>query len=103
MPEENYVRYWIGPNNSIKDISYKYSPINHISNKSPSIISIHGENDRVFPYSQATSLHKKLDQNKVTNTLLTIDCDSHGYLEDKIQNKIDSLVFNFLLKEIKSD
>lgn len=103
MPEENYVRYWIGPNSSINDISDKYSPVKFISNKSPSIISIHGESDRVVPYSQAISLHKKLDQNKVNNTLLTIDYNSHGYLEDKIQNKIDSLVFNFLLKEIKSD
>tara|TARA_Y100000590_G_C15509600_1_gene934870 strand:+ start:152 stop:937 length:786 start_codon:yes stop_codon:yes gene_type:complete len=101
MPEQNYVRYWVGNKESIDEISINYSPIYFISNNSPAVISIHGKNDQVVPYDQALELHSALDEKKINNFLLTVDYDSHGYLEYKIQNKVESIIFEFLLKLMK--
>ena len=72
-----------------------------ISNNSPAVISIHGKNDQVVPYDQALELHSALDEKKINNFLLTVDYDSHGYLEYKTQNKVESIIFEFLLKLMK--
>jgi dipeptidyl aminopeptidase/acylaminoacyl peptidase len=42
------------------------------------VLTIHGDNDQLVPYSQAVHLHKALTAAGVTNRLVTIPGGRHG-------------------------
>lgn len=95
-PEWNYARQWVGDPARMDSISGKYSPIHNITKNSPPIISIQGENDSVVPSSQAISLHKILDQQKIKNELVLIKGGKHlGFSNEGFQEAY-SKIFRFI-------
>ncbi|RPH36360.1 hypothetical protein EHM92_04620, partial [bacterium] len=44
----------------------------------PPVLTIHGDSDKVVPYSHAVRLHKALDAAEVPNKLVTIPGGGHG-------------------------
>jgi len=54
------------------------SPVNHVSSDDPPFLIVHGNNDKVVPYSQAEVLIKKLKENKVTAELITLENGNHA-------------------------
>lgn len=70
---------WLGP----ADADYRHqlarriSPISHVRNGLPPILTIHGSDDNVVPYAQAVSLHDALARTDVPNRLFTIGGGDH--------------------------
>jgi len=59
-----------------------YSPVTYINGNSVPTLMIHGNKDRIVPFSQSEILKKKLDENNVKNELIPIDKGDHGLNED---------------------
>ena len=92
-PLLNFVQRWLPEDTNLKDFSNTYSPINYISNHTPAIISIHGTDDRLVPYSQALSLHAKLT---TPNKLVTINGGGHWRFTDEEHAYIREKLYSFL-------
>ena len=61
-----------------EQLAKQLSPVNYVRAGSPPIITIHGENDDVAPYSHSVRLHSMLDKAGVPNQLVTIKGRKHG-------------------------
>ena len=59
-----------------------YSPVTYINQNSVPTLMIHGNKDRIVPYSQSEILKKKLDESNVKNELILIDKGNHGLNEE---------------------
>jgi acetyl esterase/lipase len=74
----NYAREWFGSMSNPEPLARQLSPVNYVRAGLPPIITIHGENDDVAPYSHAVRLHSLLDKAGVPNQLVTIRGRKHG-------------------------
>ena len=75
---KNYAREWFGSMSNAEQLAKQLSPVNYVRAGLPPIITIHGENDDVAPYSHAVRLHALLDKAGVPNQLVTIRERKHG-------------------------
>ena len=75
---KNYAREWFGSMTNAEQLAKQLSPVNYVRAGLPAIITIHGENDDVAPYSHAVRLHSLLDKAGVPNQLVTIKDRKHG-------------------------
>jgi acetyl esterase/lipase len=75
-----YAVSWIGTGPRRDDLARRISPINYVRDGLPPILTIHGDADRVVPYSHAVRLHQALTKAGVRNQLLTIPGAGHGWL-----------------------
>lgn len=75
---KHYAMEWFGSMSNREELARQVSPVNHVSAGLPPIITIHGDNDDIVPYSQAVRLHAALDKAGVPNQLVTIRGGKHG-------------------------
>ena len=75
---KNYAREWFGSMSNAEQLAKALSPVSYVRPGLPPIITIHGENDDVAPYSHAVRLHSMLDKAGVPNRLVTIRGRKHG-------------------------
>jgi len=75
---KSYAREWFGSMSNAEQLAKQLSPVNYVRAGLPPIITIHGENDDVAPYSHAVRLHSLLDKAGVPNQLVTIKGRKHG-------------------------
>ena len=75
---KNYAREWFGSLGNAEQLAKQLSPVNYVRSGLPPIITIHGENDDVAPYSHSVRLHSMLDKAGVPNQLVTIRDRKHG-------------------------
>jgi acetyl esterase/lipase len=75
---KNYAREWFGSLSNAEQLAKQLSPVNYVRSGLPPIITIHGENDDVAPYSHAVRLHSMLEKAGVPNRLVTIRGRKHG-------------------------
>lgn len=80
-PDWNYTAPWIGTGD-LESINQNYSPVYLLTAESPEILSVHGVRDEVVPYSQGTLLHKKAEELKIRNRLISIEEGNHGGFGD---------------------
>ncbi len=73
-----YAVQWIASTTDRKEIAKRVSPLNYVRNENPPIITIHGDADKIVPYSHAVQLHEKLERAKVSNKLITVPGGGHG-------------------------
>lgn len=69
-----------------KSIYEKYSPVNHITSKFPSVLLVHGLRDSIVPYTSSVKMHKGLRKHKIKSKLLLHPYGDHGFefvLRDK--------------------
>ncbi|MCZ6617414.1 MAG: alpha/beta hydrolase [Gammaproteobacteria bacterium] len=92
-PRGNYALSWIGAKNRIAKISADYSPMSHITDDAPPIITIHGTDDSVVPYDQAEALHSSLS---TPNRLVTLTDGKHGGFSDTQYQEAMASIFEFL-------
>jgi dipeptidyl aminopeptidase/acylaminoacyl peptidase len=75
---QNYAVSWLGSQSGRDELARRVSPISYVREGLPPILTIHGDQDDVVPYSHAVRLHTMLDKARVPNQLLTIPGGKHG-------------------------
>ena len=94
--ERNWAIAWLGSQRDRKEIADSVSPIHHVGANLPPILTIHGDADRIVPYSHAVELHKRLDAAGAKNQLFTIPGGGHGdFAKDEVA-QIDKTIRAFL-------
>lgn len=94
--EKSYAVSWLGSQRDRKEIADSVSPIRHVREGLPPILTIHGDADKVVPYSHATELHRRLDAVGAKNELLTIADGGHGGFSQAEVERIDATIRAFL-------
>ncbi len=93
---KNYAVAWLGSKENSAAIAKKVSPLTYVRPGLPAIITIHGDNDDVVPYSHAVRLHEALTKAGVKNELVTISGGGHGWFTDKETLAAYDKVWKFL-------
>lgn len=75
---KHYAMEWLGSRSDRLELARQLSPVTYVRRGLPPIITIHGEQDDVAPYSQAVRLHAGLEKAGVPNKLVTIAGRKHG-------------------------
>ncbi|MBN1398428.1 MAG: alpha/beta hydrolase [Bacteroidetes bacterium] len=75
---KHYAIEWFGSMDGRMELAKQISPITYVRPGLPLIISIHGDEDDIAPYSQVVRLHKELDKAGVPNKLITIKGAKHN-------------------------
>ncbi len=94
--QQGYAVRWMGSLPDRYEIAKRTSPLTHIREGLPPIFTIHGNADKIVPYSHAVRLHKALDKAGVTNHLHTVEGGGHGGFSKAEQIKIHGKVDAFL-------
>lgn len=74
---KHYAMEWFGSLPNRAELARQLSPVNYVRAGLPPIISIHGDQDDVAPYSAVVRLHTALDKAGVPNQLVTIKGRKH--------------------------
>lgn len=93
---KGYAVAWIGDQPNADEIAKRVSPINMVSKDNPPILTIHGTNDELVPYSQAVRLHQALDRAGVPNQFYTVKGGGHGGFSPEETQKIWATIRQFL-------
>jgi acetyl esterase/lipase len=75
-----YAVSWMGSAPGREELARRISPLTYVRPGLPPILTIHGDADKVVPYSHAVRLHEALTKAGVRNQLLTIPGAGHGWL-----------------------
>jgi acetyl esterase/lipase len=75
---QNYAVSWLGSQSGREELARRVSPISYVREGLPPILTIHGDQDDIVPYSHAVRLHTMLDKAGVPNQLMTIPGGKHG-------------------------
>jgi acetyl esterase/lipase len=75
---KHYAIEWFGSMKNRAELAKEVSPINYVRAGLPPIITIHGDQDNIVPYSQSVRLHAALDKAGAVNQLVTIRGAGHG-------------------------
>lgn len=75
---KHYAMEWFGSRPDRRELARQLSPVNNVRPGLPAIITMHGDQDNIAPYSGAVKLHQELDKAKVPNKLITIKGRGHG-------------------------
>lgn len=80
---KNYAVAWLGSLANRQQIAKEVSPLTYVRPGLPPIITVHGDQDDVVPYSQAVRLHEALTKAGDKNELVTIHGGKHGWFSDQ--------------------
>jgi len=84
---KHYVVEWFGSMDNRMELAKQISPVTYVRAGLPLIISIHGDEDDIAPYSNVVRLHKELDKVGVPNKLITIHGAKHdGFNREALIN-----------------
>lgn len=91
-----YAALWIGGQPDGESVARLVSPLSHVREGLPPIITVHGDQDTTVPYSQATRLHAALDAHGVKNKLVTITGGGHSAFGKEGTRFAFKQIFDFL-------
>lgn len=74
---KHYAMEWLGSRPNRAELARQLSPVSYVRAGLPPIISIHGDQDDIAPYSHVVRLHAALDKAGVPNQLVTIKGRKH--------------------------
>ncbi len=91
---------WFGDLENRAELAKRLSPLTHVRNGLPPIITIHGDLDPLVPYQQAVRLHEALSHAGVPNQLVTVPGAGHGsqFWKPEENLKAQKAIFDFLEK-----
>lgn len=96
--EKSYTVRWLGSLTNRKQIADAVSPIHHVRKDLPPILTIHGDADKIVPYSHAVELHKRLKAAGTENQLHTVTGGGHGGFSPEHVAVIDKTIRTFLAR-----
>jgi acetyl esterase/lipase len=94
--KQNYAASWIGSQPDPGKLAERVSPLTYVRAGLPPILTIHGDNDQLVPYSQAVRLDKALEKAGVQRKLITIPGGHHGGFTRDQMNMIYASIRDFL-------
>jgi acetyl esterase/lipase len=95
--KHGYAVSWLGSLPNREDLARQVSPLTYVRPGLPPILTIHGDADRLVPYSHAVRLHEALTRAGVRNQLLTLPGAGHGGFTDEQELKAFETVRAFLV------
>ncbi|MEX1139838.1 MAG: alpha/beta hydrolase [Bacteroidota bacterium] len=93
---QEYAVSWIGNQENGASVAKRVSPLTYVRKGLSPILTIHGNNDQLVPYSHAVRLHDALTKAGIRNELLTIPGGMHGGFTDDEMKKIFQTIRDFL-------
>ncbi|HUI10975.1 MAG TPA: alpha/beta hydrolase [Bacteroidota bacterium] len=75
---KSYAVNWLGSLPDRDAVAARVSPLTYVRAGLPPVLTIHGDNDQLVPYTQAVRLHRALTDAGVPNRLLTVPGGKHG-------------------------
>jgi dipeptidyl aminopeptidase/acylaminoacyl peptidase len=91
-----YAVSWLGSLPGREDLAKRLSPLSYVRPGLPPILTIHGDADKIVPYSQAVRLHQALAKAGVKNQLLTIAGGGHGVFTTEQELNAFDVIRTFL-------
>ncbi len=89
---KGYAVEWFGSQSNRKQLAPQLSPIAYVTAQTPPVITIHGDQDKVVPYSHALRLHEALKKAGVANQLVTIPGGGHdGFTAQQLSSSWDAI------------
>jgi acetyl esterase/lipase len=89
---------WFGSMLERRALAVSISPLGLVRPGLPPVVTIHGDEDPVVPYAQATALHAALDQHGVPNELVTVAGGNHGGFRRQDVQQANAKIRAFLAK-----
>lgn len=93
---KHYAIEWFGSMSDRLPLARDLSPLSYIRSGLPAVITIHGDQDDIVPYSQAVRLHNALDKAGVPNKLITINGAQHGGFDRDTMTRCFAQIREFL-------
>jgi acetyl esterase/lipase len=93
---KDYAVRWFGGMEDRVTVAKRISPLTYVRPGLPPIMTIHGDEDAVVPYSHAVRLHRELDRVGVVNRLFTVTGGGHGGFSSEERVKIHEAIREFL-------
>jgi acetyl esterase/lipase len=81
--KHGYAVSWLGSLPDREDLAKRVSPLTYVRSGLPPVLTIHGDADKLVPYSHAVRLHEALTRAGVRNQLLTLPGAGHGGFSDE--------------------
>ncbi len=94
--KQNYAASWIGSHSEPEKLAERVSPLTYVREGLPPILTIHGDNDQLVPYSHAVRLNQALEKARVRHELITIPGGRHGGFTPDQMKMIYASIRNFL-------
>jgi acetyl esterase/lipase len=91
-----YAVSWLGSLPNREELARRVSPLTYVRAGLPPVLTIHGDADKLVPYSHALRLHDALTKAGVRNQLLTLPGAGHGGFSDEQELKAWDAVRAFL-------
>jgi acetyl esterase/lipase len=95
--KHGYAVSWLGSLPNREALAKKVSPLTYVRPGLPPILTIHGDNDKLVPYSHGVGLHQALTKAGVKNQLFTIPGGGHGDFTDEQEFKAWEAIRTFLV------
>ena len=96
---QQYAVSWIGSQPDGERLATRVSPLTYVRKGNPPVLSIHGDNDNLVPYSHAVRLHKALTEAGVPNQLITVPGGKHGGFPRDAMVSAYATIREFLVKQ----
>ena len=94
----NSLTKWLGDKANNSEFIASVSPLTYIKKTSPPVFIVHGNADKIIPYSQSVTLQKKLNETGVYNEFITVEGGGHGSFEKEKKTEINLALIDFLRK-----
>jgi acetyl esterase/lipase len=94
--KQNYAASWIGSHPDPEKLAERVSPLTYVRSGLPPILTIHGDNDQLVPYSHALRLDRALEKAGVRHKLITIPGGRHGGFTPDQMSMIYASIRDFL-------
>jgi acetyl esterase/lipase len=93
---QTYAVSWVGAQANGAEAAKRSSPLTYVRPGLPPIIMVHGDNDKIVPYSHSVRLRDALLKAKVAVELKTIPGGGHGTFNPKETEEGYVAIFDFL-------
>ncbi len=97
---QNLVVEWLGSGTDRFEVAERISPLNHVRDDLPPILTIHGDQDLVVPYDHAVRLHDALDAAGAIHELHTVPGGAHGGFSPEETRDIFDAIDRFLTEHV---
>ena len=94
----NSLTKWLDIKANNHEFVASVSPLTYIKKSSPPVFIVHGNADKIVPYSQSVTLQKKLNENGVNNEFITVEGGGHGSFDKEKKSEINLALIEFLKK-----